>query len=400
MPSPLSLPQSPRPAGLTYLLGSLVSLPTMAMTLIAPAIPELRLEFGASYNEAQLLISLFLAAMAFGLLFVGFLSDRFGRRPIFLVGAALFFTSSLAGYFATSISVLIGARMAQGIGAAALMISGRIIASDVFSGKDASRALSAVTAVQSIAPIVALSLGGIIVELFGWRASFSVMALFSGVVLVQSYSFLQESNHNKLAQLRLSLLAEAFRTVLSSHAWQLYSLCAGLHIGMFYSMNGYMSYHFTRLGASVTEFGFYYSAISLGYLIGNLINRRVVSFWALGKCILFGSWIALFAIGLLWASDTLGILTPFYLSLLLICVGFAHGFIVANAIISSLADMGAHSGSANGIGAALHMLIGGLAGSLIISLGGATDFWICMLVNLIMGALSVLAVTRAMHLSS
>ena len=395
-----SLPQTPRHRGLTYLLGSLVSLPIMAMTLIAPAIPEVRAEFGASYNEAQLLVTLFLASMAVGLLFVGLISDRLGRRPVFLIGGTLFFASSLIGYFAPSIIVLILARMAQGLSAAALVTTGRIIANDIFAGKDASRALSSVTAVQSIVPVLSLALGGVIVEQFGWRTCFSIMAVFSAIILVQSYAFIPETNQNKLTQLRLTALAEAFSTVLGSRLWQLYAFCAGLHIGMFYSMNGYMSYHFARLGASVTEFGFYYSTISLGYLIGNLVNRKLVAVLSLGQCVLIGCWITLITIAIIWAGDEAGLLTPLFLAGLLTTIGFAHGLIVANAIISSLSDMGRHTGSANGIGAALHMVIGGIAGSLIISLGGATNFWICMVANAMMSVLSIIAIKRAMRYAS
>lgn len=375
----------------TYLLGALVSLPIMSMTLIAPAIPMVRTEFEVSYNVAQLIVTAFLLAMAVGLLFVGLLSDRFGRRPLFLLGAWLFFIGALAGYFATDIVILVIARALQGLGAAALMTTGRIIANDIFDAKDASRALSSVTAVQSIVPVLALAVGGLIVEAFGWRATMAVMAIFSLIVIAQSALLLPETNHNKLKSLRFSALFEAYQTVLCSHMWHLYSIAAGMQIGMFYSMNGYMSYHFARLGASVTEFGFYYATISFGYLIGNLFNRRFGYRFSLGQWVYYGSYITLFALIAIWLIDSGDWLTPWLLSLLLSVVGFSHGLLVANAIISSIQNMGSHSGSASGIGSAAHMMIGALAGSLIISLGGATSFAICMIVNIIMALICLLA---------
>lgn len=385
---------------LTYLLATIVGLPTMSITLIAPAIPKIKVEFAATYNEAQLVLTGFLIAMAAGLLFIGLLSDRFGRRPILLSGLTLFFIGSLFGTFATSISVLVIARVLQGFGAAALMITGRIIVNDIYAAKDASRALSSITAVQSIVPVIALALGGGIVEFFGWRMTLIVMLVSSTIVLAQSYFLIPETNKNRLSMLNLAKLFEAFNTVLSSRYWQLYSLCAGLQIGMFYSMNGYMPYHFERLGASITAFGFYYATISVGYMIGNLINRRYGASYSLGQWVLIGCWICLATLIAILLGHSFDLLTPLRLSALISFIGFSHGLLVANAIISSMKNMGPHSGSANGLGAGMHMLIGAISGSLIISLGGATLFWVSVMVNILMAIMAIMAAARALKLSS
>lgn len=396
--TPPSLKRHPATKGpLTYLLGALVSLPTMSMTLIAPALPAVRADFGASYNQAQLLITAFLMAMAVSLLFVGLLSDRFGRRPVFLIGTSLFLLGSLMGVIAPNTGILIIARTLQGLGAAALMMTGRIIANDVYAAKDASRALSSITAVQSIVPVLALAIGGLIVEYLGWRAAFGAMALAAAIVFTQSYLLIAETNHNKLTNLRLSALFDAFRTVLTARNWQIYSLCAGMQIGMFYSMNGYMSYHFVRLGASITEFGFFYAMTSLGYMIGNLINRKYGELASLGQWVLYGSLLTLITIAAIWTMDETGLLTPPMLSFLLAVIGFSHGLLVANAIISSMQNMGAHSGSASGLGAATHMVIGAASGSIIIVLGGATNFAVCMAINGAMALISVIAAKRGLH---
>ena len=379
-----------------FSLGALVSVPTMAMTLIAPAVPAVRLEFNTSYNEAQLIITAYLAAMAAGLFFVGMLSDRFGRRPVFLIGLALFFSASLLGAFATNSVSLILSRIIQGASGAALMTTGRVIANDVHDVSHAPRALATITAFQAIVPVISLAIGGLIVDLYGWRATMGVMSLVSGAVGIQSLLRIPETNKNRLSHLRITEFMSAFKIVLSSRSWQLYSLCAGLQIGMFYSMNGYMSYHFARLGASLSEFGFFYATISFGYLLGNVFTRHFNDKLRLPQWVLAGSWLTFVMLVVITLCDQMSLLSPPLLSFLLSVIGFSHGLLIANALIGSLQDMGAHSGSAGGIGSVSHMVFGAVAGSLIIGLGGATEFWICMAVNGAMAIGSIWAARKAL----
>ena len=387
---------SRRPSNL--LLGAIVSLPTMAMTLIAPAVPALRQEFAISYNQAQLVITAFLIAMAVGLLLVGLLSDRFGRRPVLLIGTTLFFIASVVAYLAPSANILIIARAVQGLSAASLMTMGRIIANDLHAPEEAARALSSVTAFQTIVPILSLGIGGIIVSEMGWRATLAIMALASAIVFAQSLFLIAESNKNPLKTLPIGVLTTAFKTVLSSRMWRFYSICAGMQIGMFYSMNGYMPYHFARLGASVAEFGFFYAMVSVGYFFGNLVNRFYGPRLSLGGWVLFGSWITLIVLPIIWALDASAMLSPALLSFLLSLIGFSHGILVANAITISLQGSGQHKGSASGIGSAMHMVIGAISGSIIISLGGASIFWICIAINTLMAAASIVAAQKALKI--
>jgi len=171
-----------------------------------------------------------------------------------------------------------------------------------------------------------------------------------------------------------------------------------MQICMFYSMNGYMPYHFARLGASVAEFGFLYAMISVGYFFGNLLNRFYGPRLSLGGWVLLGSWISLIVLAVIWALDASELLSPALLSFLLSLLGFSHGILIANAIIKSLQGSGQQKGSASGIGSAMHMTIGAISGSIIISLGGASIFWVCLGVNALMAASSIVAAQKALKI--
>ena len=149
------------------MLALFVSCSVMGMTMITPAVPALQLDLGISYNSAQLTITIYLLAIGVGQLFFGSLSDRFGRRPIFLLGAILFCLSSIIGMLTSTIELLVMARAAQGLGAAALLTIGRVIVNDVFPAQKGRMVLSTITAMQAVIPVIALATGGFVVDLDG-----------------------------------------------------------------------------------------------------------------------------------------------------------------------------------------------------------------------------------------
>ena len=380
------------------MLALFVSCSVMGMTMITPAVPALRTDLGISYNSAQLTITIYLLAIGIGQLFFGSLSDRFGRRPIFLTGAFLFCASSVIGTMAPTIEILITARAVQGLGAAALLAIGRVIVNDVYPAEKGRIILSTITAMQAVVPVVALATGGFVVDLVGWRGNMMILVIASVLVLFQAFFLMGETNENKLPRLQISDFTKAIMIVGSNPYWRYFTICAAVQIAIFQAMNGYMSYHFTRLGLSLSEFGIYYSVISVGYLVGNLVIRRTGERYDGRLWVYWGSILCAVLLVIMWGLDSFNLLTPIRLSMLLSLIGFSHGLLIANAIIGSLQGTGAYAGTANGMGGASHVLLGGIAGSFIILVGGATSFTICMIITLAMALISVWASIKARSL--
>ena len=108
-------------------------------------------------------------ALEIGQLVAGTLSDRFGRRPMMLVGSALFLLGGFGAFIATNIGMLVLMRVLQGFGAAACVVMGRVIINDSFVGTAVGRQLSAITMVQAIVPIMGFAFGGAISQSIGWQ---------------------------------------------------------------------------------------------------------------------------------------------------------------------------------------------------------------------------------------
>ncbi|MCK5622782.1 MAG: MFS transporter, partial [Alphaproteobacteria bacterium] len=121
---------NPRAPIVSVLLTLAVALGPMSTDFYLPSLPSLVDYFATDVASVQLTLSVFLAGFAVGQLFYGPLSDRFGRRPVMLAGVAIFTLASVACMLATSIEMLIAARLVQAIGACAGPVLARAVVRD------------------------------------------------------------------------------------------------------------------------------------------------------------------------------------------------------------------------------------------------------------------------------
>ncbi|MFT5180154.1 MAG: DHA1 family bicyclomycin/chloramphenicol resistance-like MFS transporter, partial [Alphaproteobacteria bacterium] len=162
------------------LLGALAASGPLALSIHVQSIPAIALEMGTSYTSAQLTVSLFLITFASAQLFIGPLSDKIGRRPVIFGGLILLGIASIGATFAPTIELLIVARILQALGGCATLVVPRAIVQDIYSGSQAVRMMALVAMIQSMAPLTAPIIGGVLDAFFGWRAIFAFLAVFTG----------------------------------------------------------------------------------------------------------------------------------------------------------------------------------------------------------------------------
>ncbi len=145
-----------------------------------PALPEIAEELSpGNLNRAQLILTSFVLGMGFGTFFTGPLSDRFGRKPVLIGGAALYSLSAFIGWHSQSLEWILAARVLQGIGAAGPRVVTLAIVRDLFSGRDMARIMSFVMMVFTIVPAIAPAMGALIIDFSSWRGIFVAFMLFS-----------------------------------------------------------------------------------------------------------------------------------------------------------------------------------------------------------------------------
>ncbi len=164
------------------LLAAIAALASLATQLLVPTLPLIASDLRVSAGEAQLTVSLFLLGLAGAQLLVGPLSDQLGRKPVLLAGMALFVAGSLLGAFAANLPSLLAARLAQALGGAAGIVSGRVLVADLFPAQEHAARQATLMSVILVSPALAPVIGGFLGELAGWRSIFVVLTVVGLVV--------------------------------------------------------------------------------------------------------------------------------------------------------------------------------------------------------------------------
>ena len=261
----------------TALLGGLAAIPPLAIDMGLPGIPAMEAAFPGAAGHGALTLSLFLAGFSLSPLTCGPLADRFGRRPMLLVGLFLFTLAAAACAVAPSFHVLLGFRLLQGVAAGACVILPVAIVRDLFEGSTGRARLSQVTAVVGIAPMVAPVLGGWVMVLGGWRATYGLQALASLVLLaVVAWGFAESLPVERRRSLHPGHIARGYLHILSDRNYVTLALAYAFGFAcMFSYISGAPAVLMGSFGLGEQAFSWTFGLTSCGVLLGSLLSIRL-----------------------------------------------------------------------------------------------------------------------------
>lgn len=176
------------------ILGALTAIGAMSIDMFLPGLPEVQRDFNTSASSAQLTLGLFMVGLALGNLFVGPLSDTYGRRRPLTIAMLVFTVASLGIVFAPNIWVMIGLRFIQGLCGGAGAVLSRSIASDLYQGQALTQFMSMLMLVNGVAPVIAPALGGVIITVAHWQVVFMVLVVFGVCLTLGSYMQVGETD--------------------------------------------------------------------------------------------------------------------------------------------------------------------------------------------------------------
>ena len=176
-------PIAARPKAPIALLVAMTGIGPFTMQILIPSLPALAVTLAVSYGTIQLTLTLFLVGVAVAQLFYGPLSDRYGRRPLLIIGLVIYLLGCVAAALAPSAFWLIAARVLQAVGGCAGLVLGRAMIRDSYPREKAASVMGLVSTAMAVAPMLSPLLGSLLAEVFGWRASM-VLCLLVGIPLL------------------------------------------------------------------------------------------------------------------------------------------------------------------------------------------------------------------------
>jgi DHA1 family bicyclomycin/chloramphenicol resistance-like MFS transporter len=243
-----------------------------------PAIPAMVDALTTSLSRGQQIVGIFMAGMAFGQIPAGLISDRAGRLPVLYVGMILFAIGATGAAFANDISLMLAARFVQGFGAAAAIVLSRAIVRDIASGKEAAKLMALMTMIFTAAPVIAPSVGALLVAQWGWRAPFVIIAAGGYLMLVAIRSNIPETHTPVLGQHPVRQLQSSVAEFFSHRQSVFGLLLIILPPAGFMSMIALSAALVVEIyGYTVTQFGLIFATAGVSILVGSAINRLLVT---------------------------------------------------------------------------------------------------------------------------
>ena len=258
------------PRVLTLIL--LAALSTLSLNMFLPSLTNIARDFNADYALASLSIAGYLAITAVMQLVIGPMSDRFGRRPVLLCGLSVFVVGSLGCLLATDIYSFLMFRALQATVISGWVLSMAMIRDTRDEGESASL-IGYVAMSMAVAPMLGPMIGGLLDELFGWRASFVLYSFMGLALLLLCWLDLDETNHSPSATFAAQF--QAYPELLGSRRFWGFALCAMFSTGAFYVfLAGVPLVAARQFSISPGVLGFYMGTITAGFAAGSFVAGR------------------------------------------------------------------------------------------------------------------------------
>ena len=217
---------------LAFILGALAMLGPFSIDTVFPAFAVMEAELHVGKVAMQQTISVYLLGYATMSLVHGPLSDALGRRPVILVGVAVFALASVGCALWSSLPVLLAFRALQGLSAGVGLIVGRAVVRDALQGDDAQRLMSNISMIFGVAPAIAPIVGGWILGWRNWQAIFWFLSAFSLLLMLATMLVLPESHPaEKRLPLNARVLASGYREILGNRGFRLLALAGTANFG-------------------------------------------------------------------------------------------------------------------------------------------------------------------------
>ena len=365
-PAPVPAAAAGIRGGLVATVVLLTAIAPLATDMYVPAFPLVAGDLTATAARVSLTLTTFFVGMGLGQLIGGPVSDQRGRRRPLLAAVLVFTVASLACALAPSIGAMMAARLVQGFSGGWAMVIGRAVIVDLARGAQLVRALNVVAGVGGIAPIVGPLLGGVLLQLSGWRISFWLLvalgvAMAAAVVVAVPETLPVARRHRG----GLRAFAGAGRQVLTHRRYVGYLMVSGSAMAALFGYVASSAFVLqTMNGISPIAYSIDFAVNAVGMTLAALVAARLAGRVSNRGIILAGQ-VAALAAGAAMLAGALFLDTPLVLTLVCFFVLMtAQGLIGPTAARSASAEVPAHPGTGSAVLGCVQWTVAGVAAPL------------------------------------
>jgi DHA1 family bicyclomycin/chloramphenicol resistance-like MFS transporter len=389
-----------RPMGFpefVLVIASIMALNPLAMDIMLPSLPDIGAAFKITdANRLQTVLSTFLLGFGIGQFVIGPLSDRFGRRPVLLLGMAVYCCASLLAIVAPSFETLLLARLLQGLGTSATRVIATSIVRDCYAGRRMASVMSLVMMIFIAVPVIAPSLGQAIMLFAEWHGVFVVLTVYGFLALIWSAFRLPETLPlSERKSLAIRDVFNAYRQTVTNRQTLGYAVAAGGVQGTLFAFVFTAQQVFTEIFHLGHYFPLAFATVAIGIALAGFLNSRFVGTLGM-RVISHGALVGYVVVaGVMLVAAKFDVLSlPLFMGLSALMM-FAFGLVFANFTALAMEPQGHIAGTASSLYGTITTLLGIGIGYMIgqdydgTLMPFATGFFICTL-----AALSVVAVVE------
>lgn len=346
---------------LLLLVGFLSAFPPFVTDLYLPSLPSLANFFKTTPSLVQMSLTMSMLGLALGQLFVGPLSDKYGRKRLLLLSLVAFVVSTVLCVFSPNILLFDAFRLLQGMAASGGIVIARAMATDKCRGKVLTKFLAVVSAINGVAPVTAPVLGGIILSFVDWRGTFAVLLVYGFALLFGSARVSETLPESRRSHAPLLSTFKAYGNVLKNPSYRLYLLLYAVSAWVLFAYISASPFILQQgYGLSPMAFSFCFAvnaiAIGLGCAVAGKGSER--------KMILVGG-ISLCAFGFLTALVLHFHAPLFAVEACFVCLLFSFGLLQPPSTSLALNSERKNAGTASALLGASGFLMGGVVTPLV-----------------------------------
>lgn len=259
---------------IVWILGSLSTITPFAIDLYLPAFARLAQYFGTNTATISLSVSSYFIGMALGQVLYGPFLDRFGRKPPLYVGLSLFVLASFGCTLSWDVTSLVAFRFLQAIGGSVAWVAAVAMVRDFFPVEASARIYSLLFLIIGVSPLLAPTIGGLIVTSLGWQAIFIFLMVITILIVLLVIFFLPEGHApDPTITIRLKPMLLTFYDILKNPVFSKYVFAGAFSFStLFIYVAGSPIIFMELYHVSPNVYGGIFALLSVGFIGGGQVN--------------------------------------------------------------------------------------------------------------------------------